>query len=723
MLSLLSVALSFVSLPNNAPCPEHTCPDAPMASYDGAKSFNGCGAAYPPGTYSSYIDTFNGVQPYTIATAGECIVKEDWQTAATRQKAEGVVCATGPFDGHFAFAYEKGLADGSTKTVMRIITNSEIRPRSSSGFTGATSPQFFVSTNPAKGGWGQPTPSPSEMMQLYGATLMYLDVEREAPYNVLDMGHAIKKVYTIKGEYHNKAVPTTAKSGDVFSILSRYEDLHNNVRADQDQPRSVSYALCQEKPEYCGLYAHCGSSFSMKHAYSYASETTDNVKIDGVGFEDDIAWVAHEGTYSEGGLKGVIQLLDVATGDYYQLPHVSVGVTETAFSISTGHPDYVAAVIMEYGHSGVPETPVDPVTFPTGASAAFGSSINLYIGKKDKTAGAHFLDRNGLGLNQGRVYHFVTDSGVTDTATALNWPASGDDCSAFTAVPGRFEPLSRSFDGRYFQGTSELWGSAYTNGAKSALGGDRMRMTELASQEWGSMSPTTPGNFAIAHTTLSKSKKPDGFPEDINTNRGTVSFFSTQIRAAIAAATGAVKANDGSVLPDTITASIDHVMQDNFVFPERANRGVDSGTFKPDGLVYLKDGSVIYQEDQSYDKVNGYAAKYDPSTCTAKLIAGATQQEHPQQKLISTPPYGAFTGPSANELTGGFDVSAALTVAPGASGEEVFNALDSKKISINTQIWNARGDGNSDKSPGGNNCLSEYALGWGGQMNLLHLPF
>ena len=142
----------------------------------------------------------------------------------------------------------------------------------------------------------------------------------------------------------------------------------------------------------------------MKHAYSYASPTTGGVKIDGVGFEDDIAWVAHEGTYSEGGLRGTIQLLDVATGDYYQLPQVSAGVTETTFSISTGHPDYVAAIIQEYGVSGYFDDAVKDTidaSYPTGRASSFGSSINLYLGKKDKSAGAHFLDRNGLGVNQG----------------------------------------------------------------------------------------------------------------------------------------------------------------------------------------------------------------------------------------------------------------------------------------------------------------------------------
>ena len=178
------------SCPTCPSCPSATCPNP---EFDVTKYFNGCGAAYPPGTYSMYINIFNGVIPYTIATAGECIVKDDWQTYASKQKEEGIVCFTGPFDGHVAFAMKKVLP-GEDKMVMRYIVNSEIRPRSSSGFTGHTSPVFSVSTNPAKGGWGQENPSPSETMPVFGATLMYIDVEREAPYKVVDAGHAIKKV-------------------------------------------------------------------------------------------------------------------------------------------------------------------------------------------------------------------------------------------------------------------------------------------------------------------------------------------------------------------------------------------------------------------------------------------------------------------------------------------------------------------------------------------------
>jgi hypothetical protein len=72
------------------------------------------------------------------------------------------------------------------------------------------------------------------------------------------------------------------------------------------------------------------------------------------------------------------------------------------------------------------------------------------------------------------------------------------------------------------------------------------------------------------------------------------------------AADGAVLASNGEVLPNLIEASLDHAMADAAThFVERANRGIEAGAFEPDGLLYMKDGSVIYQEDQGFDTVVG----------------------------------------------------------------------------------------------------------------------
>uniref|UniRef100_A0A7S4BV15 Alkaline phosphatase n=1 Tax=Chrysotila carterae TaxID=13221 RepID=A0A7S4BV15_CHRCT len=450
-----------------------------------------------PSTYSQYIEVFNAVTAHTLATAGECMVKDDWQTLSPRQKEEGVVCFTGPFDGHFALGHE--LPDG--QMVMRIITNSEIRPRSSSGFTGSNSPGFYVSTNPATGGFGQPEPAESEKFALYGATLMYLDVNRTT-LEVLDIGQAIKHVFTPKKELHNTLIPADASSADVYAILDDYATLNNNIRADQPTPREVSLSDCEAFPEWCGLYAHCGSSYSMKHGHSYASPTTGGVKVDGVGFEDNVAFIAHEGSQGEGGIAGTVQVLDVDTGDQYQLPQLSIGEIENAFAISTGESEHVAVVIMDYGAEGFPEGNVSPISYPTGRSSSYGSRVTLWIGKKDKTS-AHFLDRNGLGLNQGRVYVFVADSGVTDTATMLNWPNSSRDCNLFTPTPGRFEPLPTVFDGRFYVDAAPVWTYDVINSLNTLYGNEPVRMTGVASQARCHM--TSPASMLPTFSLLSRS--------------------------------------------------------------------------------------------------------------------------------------------------------------------------------------------------------------------------
>ena len=154
---------------------------------------------------------------------------------------------------------------------------------------------------------------------------------------------------------------------------------------------------------------HCGSKLSIAHEFSY--ETSPGVPAygatSGVGFEDDVMFIAEEGHPLAGwgdgdAITGTVQVLDVRKGELYQLPHLSVGVIEMAFTVSTGHPDYIAVGIEEYGISGEKD------------GVQGGSRWNLWIGKKNK-ASNNFLERNGLAPNSGRVYVFVADSGEEDS--------------------------------------------------------------------------------------------------------------------------------------------------------------------------------------------------------------------------------------------------------------------------------------------------------------------
>ena len=96
-----------------------------------------------------------------------------------------------------------------------------------------------------------------------------------------------------------------------------------------------------------------------------------------------------------------------------------------AFMVSTGHPDYIAVGIEEYGISGEKD------------GVQGGSRWNLWIGKKNK-ASDNFLERNGLAPNSGRVYVFVADSGEEDSEQCpCTHEASPHHIRLHASIPGR----------------------------------------------------------------------------------------------------------------------------------------------------------------------------------------------------------------------------------------------------------------------------------------------
>jgi hypothetical protein len=221
-------------------------------------------------------------------------------------------------------------------------------------------------------------------------------------------GHAIKRVYTANKVAFNQAFAATLTADQVFGIVTDYSMLHNNVQPSMTERYHPDCSATSDSRS-CGLNGHCGSKLSIAHEFSY--ETSPGVPAygatSGVGFEDDVMFIAEEGHPLAGwgdgdAITGTVQVLDVRKGELYQLPHLSVGVIEMAFTVSTGHPDYIAVGIEEYGISGE----------KNGVQG--GSRWNLWIGKKNK-ASDNFLERNGLAPNSGRIYVFVADSGEEDS--------------------------------------------------------------------------------------------------------------------------------------------------------------------------------------------------------------------------------------------------------------------------------------------------------------------
>jgi hypothetical protein len=393
----------------------------------------------------------------------------------------------------------------------------------------------------------------------------------------------------------------------------------------------------------------------------------------GVGFEDNVLFIAQEGGTSTGA-QGTVQVLDVDTGDWYQLPHLSMGVVEMAFSIATGHPDYIAVGIEDYGVStmeymGRPDVPC-------------GSGWNVWIGKKDKTS-THFLDRNGLGVNQGRIYRFVADNGEIDMATFVDWPNSGMPGYEFTDKMGGLEPIDHMFNGIYMEtDTQKGWNATSINCALTVSGKQPIRMTGVRKQEWGATNPDQPNQWAIAETGLGKSTTITDITDEMpmGTKGSTLIFLEAMFMDGNM--DGAITSRSGEVLPTRVPAKVFHVMKDYVVIgPDRG-----PGLSYVDSLYWGKGGNVFYAEDSSAPGGYNIAGVYNPATEKSVTLAGAIGDDNRKMNTVANFPYGSFDGASDQELTGWFDASAALTTPAGASPQAYYDALDSKHMILNNQM-------------------------------------
>jgi len=632
------------------------------------------------GSHITHAEAFNGAKLETIVSASECVKHIDefnWQL--NPRHPEGEYCYVGAFDGLNALPV---LGDGShqtlntNKTYMRAFINTEIR-----GKNAPESAVWAISTNPSTGGFGQPAPAPEDILIMHGAMEQFVDVDRDT-LEVINGGQAVKQVYTARGFPYNTVADPDATSAELYTIVTKHSDLHINVVYDSAEPNTP---VCDEGAEgfdeedlrYCGLYGHCGSKVCPKHEYSY--ETSPGVpaygQSVGVGFEDDLILVAQEGG-SSFGPSGTVQVLDVANGHWYQLPHLSVGVIEMAFSISTGHPDYVAVGIEDYGDSEC------------------GSGWTVWIGKKDQSS-SHFLDRNGLGINQGRLYRFVAGNGETDMATFVDWPNSGKFDYEQVDRLGTLEPIDAMFDGRYGTFPGYSWTRQSTNCALTVSGKTPIRMTGVSKQEWGDSNPDKPNQWAIAETGLGYSK-PDylngstvgeasGVP--MGSRASTLIFLEAEFAEAleelvVRSTSEAVTSRNGSPMPSSIPAKVYHVMADHVVLgPDR-----DAGLSYVDSLFWGKGDMVYFAEDSRAPGGYNVGGVYNVATRKSVTLAGAIGNDNRKMNTVANFPFGSFHSANDQELTGWFDASAALTLSIPYTPQEYYDALTGKHMILDNQM-------------------------------------
>jgi hypothetical protein len=404
-------------------------------------------------------------------------------------------------------------------------------------------------------------------------------------------------------------------------------------------------------------------------------------------------------------------LLDVATGDFYQLPHLSVGVIEMAFSISTGHPDWIAVGIEEYGISG-------NYNGTTG-----GSRWNVWIGKKDKTS-TNFLDRNGLAPNCGRVYVYVADDAQTDMATYLEWPASGNPSYNFSPKFGKLKPINGMFDGNYSN-----WFAARVNTLPTTDGSMPVHMTNRGKQEWGAVNPDQPNQWAIAETGLGGSAggrsrgcsaKTAECP--MGTSSSTVSFLQAEFANAFGSSstvmTGNTRSRDSTVFPDYIDARVNGVLADQvYMGPHRSHGSSPSGLGQRgfagvDSLLWLKGGNVLASEDSYGPGGFNMGIMYNVAQRKSVPIVGAISRygiTKGKMNSAAMAPYGSFSGATNQEMTGFYDASPALTVPVPFTPQQVYDAQDGKHVIVNNQMKGSSGP-------------MHEGFYYSSQMHLLELP-
>jgi hypothetical protein len=266
------------------------------------------------------------------------------------------------------------------------------------------------------------------------------------------------------------------------------------------------------------------------------------------------------------------------------------------------------------------------------------------------------------------------------------WPASGQPDYVFEPKTLRLEPIVLVFDGSYANFTNEL-----VNNATTVQGNTPIRMTGVDKQEWGSVNPDKPNQWGIAETGLGLT-----VPACLNGEEtcplgqlsSTVAFLEAMFAdklTAEALEASEVTSRDGAKMPDFIEARLFDVMADQvFIGPNRFPdaRGIEY----VDSLLWLKGGKVLAAEDAGAAGTFNMAIMYDMATRKSIPIGGALGDDNHKMNTVNTVPYGSFSSPRDQELTGFFDWSAAMSVAIPYTPQELYDALDAKHVVVNNQM-------------------------------------
>ncbi|MEA5597421.1 alkaline phosphatase PhoX [Rivularia sp. UHCC 0363] len=290
--------------------------------------------------------------------------------------------------------------------------------------------------------------------------------------------------------------------------------------------------------EFEGINRLCSAHYINAHQFG-----------NGIGLEDSMFFTGEE---TAGGTEFVV---DTATNTMYAVPWMGRAAWENVTELNTGNTDKVALLV--------------------GDDRA-GAPLLMYVGTKDTSDDAGFLERNGLA--NGKLYVWVADD------TSIN-------------EPGEFNGTGNSLDGKFVEIDYYRPDLA---GTTEDIDGDAATEPELAYDELGFATQAKQDALAAEVSNFQFSR-----PEDVATNPkdGTQAVLASTGRGELFAeddwgTTYKVDVDFNNIDVSDITAKLD-ILYDGDDAGAGQFADPDNGLRSPDNLDWADDGFIYVQEDRS----------------------------------------------------------------------------------------------------------------------------
>jgi glycerophosphoryl diester phosphodiesterase len=354
-----------------------------------------------------------------------------------------------------------------------------------------------------------------------------------------------------------------------------------------------------------GLDRFCSAQFVEAHQFG-----------NGIGLESNIFFTGEE---TSGGLE---YALDVETNTLYAVPWLGRAAWENLTEINTGNADEVALLVGD-----------DRQAAP----------LLLYVGQKDTSAGAGFLERNGLG--NGKLYAWVADD--------------------FRTTPEQFNGTGNELTGEFVEidyYKPELAGTAYD------IDGDGSIQDEFGYDALGFATQVQQDALVASVGGFKFSR-----PEDVATNPedGTQVVMASTGRGGVFPSDnwGTTYLIDVDFRGDNITANLD-ILYDGDDAGNGQFAGPDFGLRSPDNLDWADDGYIYIQEDRSTAPSELFGGSSGEEASIWKLDPDSGQLTRVAQIDRSAVPEGQ-TDPNPDDIgnwesSGILDVSGLFDQAPGS---------------------------------------------------------